>query len=120
MASLLEKYARLVDGLYTKTTNREISWEISSWDEDLYGTIGSRRIKLSGGRNADGAPIERLEMVDGDSTIDGFASTTLSNVKPSDNFSSSYTKMRALRISAERQARGADDVLDDLLGNLEG
>ena len=118
MANLIEKYGKLLDGLYRKTVNKELVWEISSWDEELYTVVGGRRIRLTGGRDANGSPVERIEVLYGDDVIDSFSDGRLEDLPQDPSFHSYYLKMRALRMTATRQAKGADDALDAILDDL--
>lgn len=118
MTNLVEKYGRLLDGLYRKTVKKELLWEISSWDEELYAVVGGRQIRLTGGRDANGAPVERVEVLYGDDVIDSFSDSRLSTLPQDPDFPTYYLKMRALRMTATRQAKGADDALDAILDDL--
>lgn len=118
MSELAKKYKKLVDDLYTSTMAKSLGWE-EDWQGNIFVSLGGRIVQLDGSRSSDGEPLEVVEIKDGDQIIDYFNDTNLRSLTPGVEFSNYYEKMSELRKVAIRQARGADEAIDDVLNALK-
>ncbi|MFZ5705866.1 MAG: hypothetical protein ACOY5R_11445 [Pseudomonadota bacterium] len=115
-----EKYQTLVERLYRKTIARDIGW---SFQEGIgaFATIAGRMIILSAHRSATGNPLEVVQIKNQEGkTIDRFDDEDIRGEPPADMLCDGYwALMKNLREIAVRQAVGADDAIDDILGELD-
>ncbi|WP_342249340.1 hypothetical protein [Sphingomonas sp. OTU376] len=121
MATLKEKYQTLVRRLFEKTMSGDVDWEIG-FNNDLYCTLSGRYVYLKYTRDADGEPLEILELKDSsDQIVDSFNDTDITDmVDGYEGIANYYQLMSVLRRSARRKAVGADKALDDILRGLGG
>lgn len=120
MASLQEKYRELVKRLYEKTKSGDISWQMS-YENEIYCSRSKYNVYLRSTRDADGEPLEVLELKNNaDQIVDSFDDTDIAGsvvgYADSDNY---YQLMASLRHSARRNALGADKALDDVIRDLD-
>jgi hypothetical protein len=120
MTDLKEKYKSLVRKLYERTILGASSWELG-FNNELSCSLSSYDVHLKTSRDADGEPLEIIELRNSsDQVIDSFDDTDIAELVSGytgiDNY---FQLMRALRISARRQALGADKALDAILKTLE-
>jgi hypothetical protein len=83
--------------------------------------MGNRFIHLSVGRNADGEPLEKVEIRTAmGETLENFNDEFFQALRPNgSSFANYYLLMNNLREMAHRQAIGADEAIDDILAALD-
>jgi hypothetical protein len=106
--------------LYDKTVSGSISWNIG-FSKDLYCSFQNHAIYLRSSRDADGEPLEIIELKNSsDEVIDSFDDTVIADsIFDIDGVANYYGLMMNLRNTARRQALGADKALDDILSDLD-
>lgn len=120
MSNLKKRYCSLVDRLHAKTVAGELAWEIDL-ASNLWCEFGEYKVFLDSYRDADGEPIETIEIKDQfNALIDSFSDATLSGMltEQGSEFLTYYSKMNDLREQARRLAMGADDALASILKDL--
>lgn len=118
---IIEKYRKLIRKLYEKTNSNSIEW-FTGRNSDFYCEVSSNYIHVRATRDADGEPLEIIEIRNSDDeVVDTFYDTDVGGVSPGiSGFVDYYTLMTSLRQAARRNAHGADKALDDILGDLDG
>lgn len=120
MSNLKEKYRNLVRRLYDKTTMGQIDWDVDRNDE-IYCSLSNYDVHLKSSRDADGEPLEIVELRNKDnqpvdSFDDVFINEVIFDVPGVDNY---YQMMQFVRSAARRKAMGADKALEEVLKDLE-
>lgn len=118
MSAIGEKYKQLIDDLYSSTINKSLAWE-EDWSGEIFASLGGKEIYLSSSRTSNGEPLEVIEIKNGDQVIDYFNDHSVNRFTNVEGFLNYYEKMKELRMLATRQARGADQAIDDVLKALK-
>ena len=120
MSSTSEKYKALIDKLFDQTIEKTIKWQLDS-KNNPYTVVGSFPVLLERYEDAEGTPYIRLSIFQdqNDNPIDTFNDASLANYAPGDQTYSSYWNlMNELVEIAIRQAKGADQAIDEILKSL--
>lgn len=120
MSDIKGKYRTLVKRLYEKTIEDEVSWE-QSWNSELMCSIGGQEIYLKATRNAEGEPVELIELRDDDSRVmDSITDEFIAGQPPGvPGFDTWFELMTSLHQTARRKALGVDAAVDRILKNLD-
>lgn len=117
------KLRGLVEVLYRRTINGDITWEISSDKVSVFADLGIYRIEVSpeAGDTSFGNDMRITVFDDNGNQVDTFTDATFENAKPTyDGVNSYYTMMSSILEIAKRQATGADRAIQQLLDTLGG
>jgi hypothetical protein len=121
MSLPVDKYRSLCIKLYNSTNDKTLSWQINPFTGDVFTELGSHRVVISSGDDAEGSPFIRISLTDGSGdTVDSFVDTTVSGGATGiPGMGSFWTLLSSLANMAYRQAKGADKALDDILDALD-
>ena len=119
MSGLKEKYRNLVERLFARTRDGTIEW--NDLQNDVYCSLKKYDVHLKASRDAEGDPIEILELRDqSNQIIDRFDDTEIAGpISGYGDIGNYYVLMVELRKAARRKDLGADQALDDVLKDLE-
>lgn len=115
-AETLDKYAALVETLYRMTIEETLSWSVH--DGKITSSFGDVSVELrEGGDFGADIIVELVDFVG--SVVDSFSDVTLEQIEPSiKEFGGYYSLMSEILYKANRQATGADKVLNSVLDRL--
>lgn len=117
MADSNEKYRELVDKLLERTKSGKIDWDMG-WGGKVQCNLGLYTVQLDEGETAEGEPLEFVHLLNqGDDVIDTFSDSDLQGGGLAANVY--WTRMKELRILAQRKAKGVDQALNSILGELD-
>jgi hypothetical protein len=112
-----EKERKLVDSLVAKTGAKKISWTESVPLGNPEALIGDHIIALEEGRNANGASLFMVVIMDKNyREIDRFDDEALDGQNRGGQY---FTLLSELYERASKQARGAEDAIENLLKNID-
>jgi hypothetical protein len=119
MSEVNQKYARLVQSLYSRSKAELISWEVPT-EGKAQCLLGGYTIVLSTARTTEGEPVEIVRILFDGAEKEMFSDLTLKGLITGFGQSESYYGlMQDLRNLATRQALGLDKVIDDILEKLD-
>lgn len=121
MSDSFDKYAKLADRLFDLTSEKKLEWNIDPFDEEVTCRFSSHKIIISDGRDSEGSPYVQISIRSlSDVEIDTFTDNDLSGRTPDRFGYENYWKlMSGLLRTARRQAKGADEAIDSILGELD-
>lgn len=119
MATTSEKYATLVDELFKRTSSGRLAWS-----EDVLSTpaasIADNTISIQKSRNVKNQPVVKIDILDkAYNIIDTFTDEDLPEYVQPEGFESYWELLVELEKMAQRNASGADEALDKILGHLK-
>lgn len=120
--TIKEKYQKLCDRLYDKTSDGSLQWSPDIINEEaVFCEIGKSTIELSEGRTDQQNPIIIVSIrAENGRVVETFNDEDLLNVPvPYGTFDSYWQLLGELLVKARRQVSGVDAVLDDILGELD-
>jgi len=121
MSAAIDKYKSLVEKLYERTTEKNLSWDYDADDKWVYIGIAGRTLFVEEKKNDDLEPIIEIDIRSGsgdDSRSEIFTDETLDGKPSIAEFSTYYELMASLYNMAKRQATGADEDVDAILSEL--
>jgi hypothetical protein len=111
-----ENEKKLVESLIVKTEAKKISWSEAVSQGNPEAQIGDHTIVLEEGRNANGATLFFVVVLDKmGREIERFDDEDLDQPERGTKY---YELLNGLYTKASRQARGAEKAIDDLLRNI--
>jgi hypothetical protein len=121
MSEEINRYAALIDRLYTKTRSDELVWEVDPWSNRVTTSLSNYAVQLQGGEGPEGEPLEIVNVLNsGGETIDSFSDEELTGIPVEiEGFENYWHLLKRLRQIAMRKARGADKALDDIIKALD-
>lgn len=116
-----DKLKRLLDALYLNTKGKKIPWQVTFDDVALEADIGKSRVRLEEQTTMDfGTYIELTVRNSLGNVVDTITAEALDGVASPFEEAPNYARLlRYLYTNANRQARGADEAIDDILDSLE-
>ncbi|HEU0099428.1 MAG TPA: hypothetical protein VFQ67_11720 [Allosphingosinicella sp.] len=119
MPTEVEQYRTLVRRLLKKTRAKEISWD-DGWTGDLECEFASYKIRLSSEEGPEGSPLEVVQILNSSNQIiDAFNDEDISDDSHPMGFPNYWKLMQELHKIANRQAKGADAALKNILDVLD-
>ena len=119
MTDETKQYRKLVERLYKKTRDKEISWS-TGWTGELECELSSYKVRLESSEGPEGSPLEDVIIINSnDEIIDSFNDEDISDDSNPLGFPNYWRLMQQLRKLANRQAKGVDTALKAILDNLE-
>ena len=121
MTDTTQRQAKLAQRLYDMTKKKKINWKYDSFDDNVTAEFSKNKIAVEDGRDSEGSPFIMVTIYSlSDEEIDKFNDEDLKNLSTSDPEYSSFWKLMSQTLNlAKRQARGADDAIDDILDELD-
>jgi hypothetical protein len=118
VSATLEKFARLCDSLWVKTTEKKVPWRFEG--STITFDVGNNVFFIRKTSNSNGDDLYVVNLLNNSGAVlEAFDDETLHDMRPSSNFDTYYRLLEALFERAKRQATGADEALDDLLRKLD-
>jgi hypothetical protein len=121
MSSEADKFRRLVDMLWERTSNRELPWVYDSKTKVVSIAIGNRVLTLSQGQNQNYEELYTVTIYNEQGQlVDRFNDENINGESPPlSDFVNYFSLMESLYAYAQRRAVGADVALDEMLKDLE-
>lgn len=111
-----QKERKLVDSLIEKTDSRKIDWNDGIFEDEPWAKIGQHRISIEEGRDANGSVLIFVVIRDLDGKeIDRFNDENLDAGGPPGVY---FRSLQTLHKQASRQAKGADQAIEDVLRDI--
>lgn len=111
------KEKKLVDNLVEKTLSGKISWSDSPFGDEPWTMIGDHRVSLEEGRSANGSTLIYVVIRDNEHReIDRFHDENLDQTNQSPIY---FKILKDLYLTSNRQAKGADKAIDDILKGMD-
>lgn len=115
-----DKQAALVAQLYKATVGGKVAWENSIRDDTFEASFPRQSVMISRTSPDGGDELYSIVLINKDGVVaDEFSNIELRLTGGAPNFSW-YVTMKELWQLARRRALGAEDALDDLLGQFDG
>lgn len=123
MSEEKEKYAALARKLMERTSNGSLHWRIDPWTSKLTTDLAGYSIRLEREESPEGEPLVIVSIYKGaseDDYVDGFSDAEMGDVATGfAEYPSFWRLLDKLQKIAYRNAKGADEALDKILGELD-
>lgn len=121
MTDTTQRQAKLAQRLYDMTKTKKINWKYDVFDDSVVAEFSKYKVSMEDGRDSEGSPFITITIFSlSDDEIDKFNDEDLKNISTSDPEYPSFWKLMSQTLNlAKRQARGADDAIDDILDELD-
>lgn len=115
------KQAKLMERLFQLTQSKRLDWQVDPFDDEVSCLFSTHKIVINDRRDSDGSPYVHVSIKNlSGSDVDSFTDNDLSEATPAIPGVDSYWKlMNELLRMARRQSKGADEAIDNILGELD-
>lgn len=118
-SSPTERMRSLVDALYDRTLQNKLSWRLSFDESAVEAKLATYIVRVNEWRDEDGDPVFVIEITnDIGNVIDIISGATLRGLAPPKGGSYGQVISEIYRL-ANRQIKGADKAIDDILSELK-